>query len=102
MVEGAKRLDLPHDLTAGAVRIEHLIKKAKESSPDAIDALTAVGTVLGLGQKPRRQPRAQELIELEETLPAQVPDARTQGGQARPPGRKKRRLHNKYIYLFMA
>jgi hypothetical protein len=55
VVEGKERLDLADDLAAGAMGVENLIKKPKESATQAIDALTAVGALIGLAQQARGQ-----------------------------------------------
>jgi hypothetical protein len=101
-VEDKEGLDLANHLAARTMGIEHLIEKAKEGAPDIEDPIPAVGTFIGLGQKLRRQERAEELIEVDEALLAEVLDAAAQGSQARPPEGKERRLHDKYIYLCKA
>ena len=77
------------DSQAGAIGIEHLVKKAKESAAHRKDAIPAVGSLVGLRQEFRRQERAEELFQVGQTLLAKILDALTQGGQARAPGRKK-------------
>ena len=99
-MEGKESLDLADDFAARAIGVEHLIKKAKEGAADAKDPLPAVGPLCGLGQQLRRQERAEELIQVDEALLAQVLDAPAQGSQARPPRGEERRFHNKYIYLY--
>ena len=58
--EGQEGLDLADDFATGAIGVEHLIEKAEEGAADAKDPLPAIGPCLGLGQKLRRQERAQE------------------------------------------
>ena len=47
-VQSKERLDLAHDLAAGAIGIEDLIEEAKEGAPEAIDPITAVRAFLSL------------------------------------------------------
>jgi hypothetical protein len=84
---------LADHLAAGAVRIENLIEKTIEGAPDAKDPLSAVGAFVGLGQKFRGQQRAQELIQMEQALLAEVSDALAHGAQACAPGKEVRRMH---------
>ncbi len=100
-MEGKERLDLADDLAARAIGIEDLIEKAKEGAPQAIDPIAAVGPFVGLGQQPRGQERAEELIKMDEALLAEGWDARAQGGQALTQLRKEGSVHNKYIYLLI-
>src|SRR2546426_821134 len=98
VVEGKKCLDLADDLAAGAIRIEHLVEKAKEGAAHRIDPITAVGALVGLGQEPWGQQRTQEQIQVQEALLAQVLDALAQGSQPRPPDGKEWRMHVQYYY----
>jgi hypothetical protein len=81
-LEAKERLDLADDFTAGAVRIEDLIEKGEEGAAQAIDALAAVGALLGLGKKARGQPGANELFQVGQALLAEVLEPFAQGGQA--------------------
>jgi hypothetical protein len=90
---------LADHFAARAIGTKHLIEKAKEGPADAKDPLSAVGAFVGLGQELRGQQWAQEMIEVEKTLLAEVLDALAQGSQARPPSRKEEGVHDKYIYL---
>jgi hypothetical protein len=49
-----------------------LVEKAKESPAHGVDALAAIGALLGLGQNARDQERANELFQVGEALLAQV------------------------------
>ena len=84
-VQGKECLDLTDNLPAGALRIEHLIEKAKEGAADRIGALAAVVALVGLGEQTGRQPRAEEEVQVQQVLPAQTLDAGAQGGK---PGAK--------------
>ena len=64
------------------MRIEHLIEEAKEGAADRIDAITAVGALVGLGEQAGRQPGAAEEVQLQETLLAPALDAGAQSGKA--------------------
>ena len=57
--EPEERLDLAHDLPAGAIGIKDLVKKAKEGTANRIDLFPAVGSVIGLRQEQGRQKRAE-------------------------------------------
>ena len=92
-LEGQERLDLADDFTAGAVRIEDLIEEGKEGSAQAVDAIPAVGALLGLGEQARWQAGAKEEFQVGQALLAERVDASAQGGQACPPSRKKRCAH---------
>jgi hypothetical protein len=86
-------LDLADNLAAGAVGIEDLIEKAKEGAAQGIDALTAVGTFLGLGEQVRGQERGEEFFQVQETLLAQGVDPFAQGGEAGAEGWEERSFH---------
>jgi hypothetical protein len=73
-------LDLTHDFTAGAVRREHLVEKSPEGAAQGENPITAVGSLIGLGQKPGGNEVAEEHFELQEALGAEVMDAAAQGG----------------------
>jgi len=82
-VQSKERLDLAHDLAAGAIGIEDLIEKAKEGASEAIDPITAVGAFVSLGQQPRGQEGAEESFQMEKAMLAQAVDAPAQSSQAR-------------------
>ena len=75
IVEGKEGLDLTDDLATGAVGIKDLIKEAKESATQAIDAVAAVGAVIGLREQARREQRAEEEFQMTEALLAQLLNA---------------------------
>jgi hypothetical protein len=81
-VEAKEGLDLADDLPAGAIRMEDLIEKAKESAADRIDAIPAAGALVGLGEELRREQRGEEGIQVREALLAEGLDAAAQGSQA--------------------
>ena len=92
-VQGKERLDLTDHLPTGALGIEHLIKKAKEGAADRIDAIAAVGALVGLGEQPWRQPGAEEEVQVQEVLLAQLLDAGAQGGKPGAEGGEEGRFH---------
>lgn len=90
LLQRKKRLDLADHLATGTIGIEHLMKKRKEREADVVNAIPAVGTLVRLGEKSRRQKRAKELIQTQEALLADLPDARAEGSQLRTQLREKR------------
>jgi hypothetical protein len=93
LVQGKKRLDLPDDLTAGAIGVEDLVEEPKESASDAKDSFSAVGSLIGLCQQSRWQEAVKELVQLGEALLAQLEDALAHGSQAGSPEREERSMH---------
>jgi hypothetical protein len=78
--------------------MEDLVEKAKEGAADVVDPITAVGAFVGLGQEPRGQERAEELLEVEEAFLAQLLDALAQGRQAGAQLREEGCIHKGGIY----
>ena len=68
LVQGKESLNLADHLTAGTIRVEHLVEKPKESAPHGKDPLSAVEALVGLGQQSRRQERAKEPVQTQEAL----------------------------------
>jgi hypothetical protein len=99
LVQGKKRLDLPDDLAAGAIGIEHLVEKSKEGAPDAENALSAVKALVGLRQQSGRQEPAEEPIQVKEVLLAQVGDAPAHRTEAGPPFGKEGCVHSTVLLL---
>jgi hypothetical protein len=99
LMEAKECLDLTNDFAAGAIGIEHLIEKAKEGAPEAIDAIPTVAAFLGLGQQVQWQQGAKEQFQVGQALLTKVLDASAQGGQASSPGGEERGVHDKYVYL---
>ena len=99
VMETKQGLDLSDDFTAGAAGIEGLIKKAPEGATQGVDARAAVGTLVGLGQKPGGDQLCEEQFEVKKALLADALDATAEGGQAGAPRGKEGSVHDKYIYL---
>jgi hypothetical protein len=99
LVESRQSLNLANDFAAGGIGLEHLIKEAKEGAPQAKDALTTVGALVGLAQQVLGQQGSYKQLEMRETLVAKVLDAPAQSSQAGTEGWKERRMHDKYVYL---
>ena len=93
-----ERLDLADDLAAGTVGIEDLIEEGKESAPQAIDAIPAVGAFLSLGEQARRQERSEEFFQVQQVLLAQGVDPLAQGGEAGAKGGEERSFHKTQYY----
>jgi len=68
VVETKEGLDLPDDLAAGAVGIEDLVEKTPEGAPEGVDAVAAVGALVGLRQQPGGDELAKEEFEVQEAL----------------------------------
>jgi hypothetical protein len=98
VLEGKQGLDLADDFAAGGIGLEHLAEEAKEGAAHAIDALTAVAALVGLGKQARRQERLEQQLQVAKTLLAQVLDPATQGRQAGTEGRKEGRVH-RAVYI---
>jgi hypothetical protein len=87
-LQDEERLDLADDLAAGALGIEDLKEEAEKGAAEGIDALTAVGAFVRLGEQTRGQERSEERFQMEEVLLAQAMDAFAQGGEASAKGWK--------------
>jgi len=79
--QGEERLNPPHALAARAIRIGHLVEKAKERAPHRVNLLAAVGAFVPLGQPPGGQERAEELVKVNDALPAEGLDAPAREGR---------------------
>src|SRR5262249_36640706 len=73
-------------------------RKAKEGSANRIDVFTAIGTLVGLSQKPGREDRAKQEVQMHQALPTQMLNPLTHGGQARAPGGEEGSVHMTSIY----
>jgi hypothetical protein len=93
IVEGKEGLDLTDDLATGTVGIKDLIKEAKEGATQAIDAVAAVGALIGLREQARREQRAEQQFQMTEALLAPVLNAAAQGGQKRTESWEVRSMH---------
>jgi hypothetical protein len=102
LVQGKKGLDLPDDLAAGTIGIEHLVEETKEGAPDAENAFSAVGAFLGLRQQGWRQEAAQELVQVEETLVAQADYPLAHGTEAVSPVGEEGCVHGTVLILCTA
>jgi hypothetical protein len=72
VLEGEEGLELANDSTARAFGVEDLVKEAKEGAAHAKDALSAIGTLIGLGKQAWRQEGSQQQLQVAETLLAEV------------------------------
>jgi hypothetical protein len=99
VVETEQGPDLADRFAAGRARIEGLVEKGPEGATEGEDAVAAVGAVVGLGQQAGRDEAAEEQLQVEEALLAELLDAGAQGGQACAELRKEGCVHAKYIYL---
>jgi hypothetical protein len=94
-LKAKERLDLPDDLAAGASRIEDLIKKPPEGAAHRVDALAAIGILLGGREQPSRDQVREERFEPEETLLTHALEAPAERSQARTPlGKEGSIRHN--------
>jgi hypothetical protein len=58
-----------------------LVEKAKERAPHRVNLLAAVGAFVPLGQPPGGQERAEELVKVNDALPAEGLDAPAREGR---------------------
>ena len=93
-MEGKEGLDLTDDLATGTVGIKDLIKEAKEGATQAIDAVAAVGALIGLREQARREQRAEQQFQMTEALLTQLLNAAAQGG----PENNGERASKEYAY----
>ena len=90
---------MPDRFAAGRAGIEGLVEKGPEGAAEGEHALTAVGPVISLSQEAGGDEAAEEPLEVQEALLAELVDARAQGGQAGAEGGEEGGVHDKYIYL---
>ena len=88
-MERKQSLDLSDHLAAGAGGIERLIKKAPEGAAHREDAISTVGALVGLGQKPGRNQLCEEQFEVKEAFLADALDTAAEGSQSGAPGREE-------------
>ena len=100
-MQGKERLDLADDFPAGGVGFEHLVEEAEEGAAHGVDPLAAIGALVGLREQAWGQQGSQEQLQVAEALLAEGLDPAAQGGQAGAPVGEERRMHDKYIYLFL-
>ena len=92
-MKGKEGLHLTDEFAAGATGIEHLIEEAKEGPPQAINALAAVGALVGWRQEARGQERTDQQFELGQTVLPEALDTAAQGGEALAPLGKEGGFH---------
>ena len=101
-MEPKEGLHLPDDFAARAEGIKHLVEEGPEQTPHRVDALAAIGVVIGLGQEPEGEELAEELFEVAEAVLAQALDAWAQGGEPGAERGKERSVHGQVIILDIA
>jgi len=99
-MQSAQSQDLADNFPAGAFGFEHLKEESKEGAAHRINSFAAVGALVGLGEKSRRQERAKQQIQLREAVLLEVLELAAEVGEAAAPGRKEWGVgHVQYVYL---